>query len=141
MGTDARTDADRLRTARERGAERSLEASAVIAATFDKDADAVRLVFRGGGSMSIPRHAVPGLKGRAASSLAGITVSPAGDAISWRDLDIDVYLPGLVERTFGTRLFAAAAGRRGGRTRSKAKSAAARSNGAMGGRPRKARRR
>jgi hypothetical protein len=52
-------------------------------------------------------------------------------------LDVDVYVPGLVERTFGSRLFAAATGRGGGRTRSKAKAAAAKANGAKGGRPRK----
>lgn len=53
-----------------------------------------------------------------------------------RALDVDVYVPGLVERAFGTRLFAAATGRRGGRRRSKAKAAAAKANGAKGGRPR-----
>jgi hypothetical protein len=38
---------------------------------------------------------------------------------------------------FGTRLFAAATGRRGGRRKSKAKAVAAKANGAKGGRPRK----
>jgi hypothetical protein len=52
-------------------------------------------------------------------------------------LDVDVYVPGLVERAFGSRLFAAATGRRGGRRKSKAKADAARTNGAKGGRPRK----
>jgi hypothetical protein len=54
-----------------------------------------------------------------------------------RSVDVDVYVPGLIERTFGPRLLAAAAGRRGGRRKSKAKAAAARANGAKGGRPRK----
>ena len=87
--------------------------------------------------MAIPRTAVPGLQRASPSSIESIVVSQAGDALSWPSLDVDVYVPGLVERAFGSRLFAAATGRRGGRTISKAKAAAAKANGAKGGRPRK----
>ena len=87
--------------------------------------------------MTIPRKMIPGLARASAGKLAAIVVSPAGDALSWPSLDVDVYVPGLVERAFGRRLFAAATGRRGGRRRSKAKAAAAKVNGAKGGRPRK----
>ena len=106
-------------------------------ALYDAERDTVNLTFRGGGSMTIPRHVIPGLERAPASALRSISVSPAGDALSWRSLDVDVQVPGLVERVFGTRLFAAATGRRGGRRRSKAKAAAAKVNGAKGGRPRK----
>ena len=106
-------------------------------AHYDPDHDLVDLKFRGGGSMAIPRKAVPGLQRAAVSALESIVVSPAGDALSWPSLDVDVYIPGLVEHAFGSRLFAAATGRRGGRRRSKAKATAARLNGAKGGRPRK----
>jgi hypothetical protein len=75
--------------------------------------------------MTIPRQIVPGLDDVPASALGGISVSPAGDALSWPSLDVDVYVPGLVERAFGTRLFARATGQRGGQRRSKAKTAAA----------------
>ena len=87
--------------------------------------------------MTIPRHVIPGLERQPAAALAAVHVSPAGDALRWPALDADVYVPGLVERAFGNRLFAAAAGRRGGQRRTKAKMAAARRNGAKGGRPRK----
>jgi hypothetical protein len=87
--------------------------------------------------MAIPRRMVPGLARARASVLESVIISPAGDALSWRSVDVDVYVPGLIEHTFGTRLLAAAAGRRGGRRKSKAKAAAARINGAKGGRPRK----
>jgi hypothetical protein len=87
--------------------------------------------------MSIPRAIVPGLERASASNLELVVLSPAGDALSWPSLDVDVFVPGLVERAFGTRLFAASTGRRGGRRRSKAKAAAAKANGAKGGRPRK----
>jgi len=87
--------------------------------------------------MVIPRAIIPGLDRQPTSSLEAVSASPAGDALSWRQLDIDIYLPGLVERAFGNRLFAAATGRQGGRRRTKAKAAASRSSGAKGGRPRK----
>jgi hypothetical protein len=95
------------------------------------------LRFAGGGSMSIPRKLVPGLEKAPETQIASIVISPAGDALSWPSLDADAFVPGLVERAFGTRLFAASTGRRGGRRRSKAKAAAAKANGAKGGRPRK----
>lgn len=87
--------------------------------------------------MAIPRRLVPGLTRAAAATLPSPVVSPAGDALRWSALDIDVHVPGLVARAFGTRLFAAAAGREGGQRRTKAKAAAAKLNGRKGGRPRK----
>ena len=130
-------DRERFARARARGQARAQDPSGVVDALYDAERDTVNLTFRGGGSMTIPRHVIPGLERAPASALRSISVSPAGDALSWRSLDVDVQVPGLVERVFGTRLFAAATGRRGGRRRSKAKAAAAKVNGAKGGRPRK----
>lgn len=136
--TDITTkDRERYAHARGRGKARADDPSAVVDARYDSDADAIDLRFSGGGSMSIPRRIVPGLERASAAKMEAIVVSPAGDALSWPSLDLDVYVPGLVERAFGTRLFAASTGRRGGRRRSKAKVTAARANGAKGGRPRK----
>lgn len=130
-------DRERLTRARARGQARAQDPSAVVEAQYDATRDAIDLRFRGGGSMTIPRQIVPGLEDVPASALGSIRVSPAGDALSWPSLDADVYIPGLVERAFGTRLFARATGQRGGRQRSRAKAAAARANGSKGGRPRK----
>jgi hypothetical protein len=130
-------DRERYGRARARGLARAQDPSAVVNARYDADRDLIDLTFGGGGSMAIPRKIVPGLGRASVSKMESIVVSPAGDALSWPSLDVDVYVPGLVERAFGTRLFAAATGRRGGRRRSKAKAAAAKANGAKGGRPRK----
>jgi len=130
-------DRERYARARARGLARTQDRSAVVNAHYDPDRDLIDLTFGGGGSMAIPRKMVPGLERAPQSKLESVVVSPAGDALSWPSLDVDVYVPGLVERAFGTRLFAAATGRRGGRRRSKAKAAAAKANGAKGGRPRK----
>lgn len=131
------TDRHRVKAARARGEKRTQDASALVDARYDISADAVVLTFRGGGSMTIPRRVIPGLERQPASALKAITVSPAGDALLWPSIDADVYVPGLVELAFGNRLFAAAAGRRGGRRRTKAKVAASRRNGSRGGRPQK----
>jgi uncharacterized protein DUF2442 len=130
-------DRERYARARALGEARAQDPSAVVDARYDSDRDLIDLTFGAGGSMAIPRNVVPGLQRASVSNLESIVVSPAGDALSWPSLDVDVYVPGLVERAFGSRLFAAATGRRGGRRRSKAKAAASKANGAKGGRPRK----
>jgi hypothetical protein len=139
MGTGHVTakDRERFERARARGQARAHGPSAVVGAQYDAAQDTVDLAFQSGGSMAIPRRIIPGLERAPASALASIDISPAGDALSWQSLDVDVYVPGLVERAFGTRLFAAATGQKGGQQRSKAKAAAAKTNGAKGGRPRK----
>jgi len=104
-----------------------------VDARYDAARDALDLEFRSGGVITIPRRVVPGLGGASPSALDAVRVSPAGDALSWPSLDVDIYVPGLVERVFGTRLFARATGQRGGLRRSTAKADAARANGAKGG--------
>jgi hypothetical protein len=128
-------DRRRYQVARVPGEARTQDVGALVDARYDGASDSVFLTFRGGGSMMIPRRVIPGLGRQPASVLETMTLSPAGDALRWPALDVDV--PGLVERAFGNRLFAAAAGRRGGRRRTKAKRAAAKRNGAKGGQPRK----
>ena len=137
VATVSARDRERFARARSRGDVRAADASGVVDASYDSERDMFNLTFRSGGSMAIPRRMVPGLARVTASVLESVSISPAGDALSWRSVDVDVYVPGLIEHTFGTRLLAAAAGRRGGRRKSKVKAAAARVNGATGGRPRK----
>jgi hypothetical protein len=130
-------DRERFARVREVGQRQSHDPSAVTGSRYMPRRDAIELAFVGGGTMMIPRQLIPELEGVSPAVLATVTVSPAGDALSWRALDIDLYIPGLVERAFGTRILAASSGRRGGQRTSKAKAAAARANGATGGRPRK----
>jgi len=128
---------ERFARARARGLAALQDPSAVVEARYDPKQEAITLKFRGGGSMIIPRRILVELDRAPRSRLEAIGVSPAGDALSWRALNVDIYVPGLVERAFGTRLFAAATGQRGGQRRSKVKAAAAKVNGAKGGRPRR----
>ena len=97
---DALTDADRqgFARARERGREQLLSETAVVAARYDSQRDAFEVVFRGGKTLAIPRTLVPELVGVPVPLLERVSVSPAGDAICWRSLDVDIDLRGLVER-------------------------------------------
>lgn len=115
MRTTAVTRADRKRyaRARARGRARTQGASAVVDAHYDKSRDRVELMFDGGSAISIPRNMIPGLERASTSKLDAILVSPAGDALSWPSLDVDVYVPGLVERVFGSHLFTVTTRRRG----------------------------
>ena len=83
-----------------------------------------------------PRDA-EGLEHATAEQLNEIEISPSGYGLHFPKLDADLYLPSLLEGVFGSeRWMASRMGRRGGKSRSAAKTMAARENGKKGGRPR-----
>jgi hypothetical protein len=61
-----------------------------------------------------------------------------GTGISFPELDVDLYVPALIEGVYGNRRWMAQLGRKGGQARTEAKRKAARANGAKGGRPTRA---
>lgn len=63
-----------------------------------------------------------------------VEILGAGTGLHWEALDLDLSVPELLNGLFGTR---AQMARLAGQGRSEAKAAAARANGAKGGRPRK----
>jgi len=58
--------------------------------------------------------------------------------ISFPDLDVDLYVPALIEGVYGNRRWMAQLGRKGGSAKSEAKRRAAKTNGVKGGRPARA---
>ena len=60
-----------------------------------------------------------------------------GTGISFPDLDVDLYVPALIEGVYGNRRWMAQLGKRGGSAKSEAKRRAAQANGAKGGRPKR----
>src|SRR5215470_9378887 len=100
VATVSARDRERFVQARARGEARAADSSAVVDASYDSGRDVFHLTFRSGGSMAIPRRMVPGLDRATAQVLQSVSISPAGDALSWRSVDVDVYVPGLIERTF-----------------------------------------
>jgi hypothetical protein len=84
-----------------------------------------------------PRDA-QGLERAKPSQLEEIEISPSGFGIHFPKLDVDIYLPGLLEGFLGSkRWMAARLGQAGGEVKSPSKRAAARANGKLGGRPKK----
>jgi hypothetical protein len=85
-----------------------------------------------------PRDA-QGLENARPSQLNEIEITPSGFGIHFPKLDADLYVPGLLEGFLGSKKWMASRlGQVGGRSRSRAKRAASRANGTLGGRPKKA---
>ena len=108
-----------------------------IAASYDRAADQVVIGLRSGAVVAVPRSALKELKRATNAQLDRVEL--VGDGLRWDDLDVDVSVPGLLTEVLGPSFVAQAAGRIGGSARTEAKAAAARANGAKGGRPRKKR--
>jgi len=107
----------------------------VTAAAYSPSRDAVSLRFRTGVELLIPRKLLQGLESAKPSELRRIEISLHGSALRWPSLDVDHYVPGLMEGVFGNRRWMSAIGKKGGAARSVAKARAARKNGRKGGRP------
>lgn len=89
-------------------------------------------------TIMVPVRLIEGLAGALYCDLKDIEITPSGLALHWDKLDADVYVPSLIQGIFETtKWMAAQLGSAGGRASSPAKAAAARANGAKGGRPRK----
>jgi len=89
--------------------------------------------------LSFSPRDVQGLENAKPSQLEEIEVSPSGFGVHFPKLDADLYVPGLLEGFLGSKKWMASRlGHAGGQSRSRAKRAASKANGRLGGRPRKA---
>ncbi len=88
-----------------------------------------------GDGVAFPPRLAQGLETATEDQLAAAEVLGAGYGLHWEAPDTDLSIPDLLSGLFGTKAFMA---RHAGQATSPAKAAAARSNGASGGRPRKA---
>jgi hypothetical protein len=109
-----------------------------VAARYDETTGRVTVDLVNGCSYAFPAHHVQDLHDAKDEDLANIEVDGAGFNLHWPTLDVDLHVPALIAGVFGTRdWMARELARMAGQTSSPAKAAAARSNGAKGGRPRK----
>jgi Protein of unknown function (DUF2442) len=114
------------------------EAGHAIAVRYDRRNSRVVVRLNTGVELAFPAKLAEGLAGASAESLAEIEISPAGLGLHWPKLDADMYVPALLQGVFGSKNWMARQlGAIGGRSRTKAKAAAARENGRKGGRPKK----
>jgi hypothetical protein len=110
---------------------------AAVDVRYHRANDSVVISFEDGVVVHIPRRLLQGLETATPTQLAKVTIEGPGTGLVWSALDVAHYIPDLVAGVFGTRRWMAQLGRRGGAKTSSAKTAAARANGAKGGRPRK----
>jgi hypothetical protein len=132
------TDAQ-LAAAEARG-ERILEtAPRALAARHEAETGRVTVDLVSRCSYIFPVRLVEDLQGASAEALASVEVDGLGFNLQRPALDVDLDVPALVAGIFGTRAWITRElARAAGRLSSPAKTAAARANGAKGGRPRKA---
>jgi hypothetical protein len=122
----------RRREARERAAGRR-----AVSACYESDTGRVTIELTSGFFLGFPATAIPALAGATPEQLAEVEVTPGGYGLHWESLDADLSVPGLLLSCVGRSQKLSELARIAGRATSEAKAAAARANGAKGGRPRK----
>jgi hypothetical protein len=103
-------------------------------ARYDRKKRRVIVELTNSCTFSFPPRLAQGLETATDDELARVEILGAGYGLHWESLDADLSVPGLLAGLFGTGAYMA---RRAGQATSPAKAAAARANGAKGGRPRR----
>lgn len=134
----ADTVEDMLREATSAGTTLVSDGTLARSAYYDADRAELHITLTNGASVAIPATLIEGLRDAATKDRGTIEVAGIGYGLHWPALDLDLSIPALLSNVFGTRRWLdESRARNAGRSRSPAKSAAARSNGTKGGRPRK----
>jgi hypothetical protein len=133
LTTDAQIDAA-LARARAKGIDQEPVAESV---RYIPAHDIYVVGLSNGERLVLQREKLQGLQRATKAQLSNVEVEMLGTALSWPDLDVDLYIPALMKGIFGTKQWMSELGRVGGSVRSEAKAQAARENGAKGGRPKK----
>jgi hypothetical protein len=91
-----------------------------------------------GRRLALPIEDLQGLGNATHEQIKNYELLGRGTGISFPDLDVDLYVPALIEGVYGNRRWMAQLGRKGGSAKTEAKRKAAKTNGAKGGRPARA---
>ncbi len=127
---------DQLDAAEARGRLAHLREPRAASARYDRVAGRVMVELTNGCTFGFPARLAQGLETATDTQLAAVEILGAGYGLHWEELDVDLSIPGLTAGLLGTKAHMA---RHAGRATSPAKAAAARANGAKGGRPKLAR--
>ena len=126
---------EQFKAANKRGAAAIARGPVARAARYDARRGLIVISLEGGCEFAFPVAQAEGLADAARSKLSKIAISPNGLGLHWPLLDADLYVPGLIEGTFGSRRWMQQIGKQGGLSRSATKAKASRENGKRGGRP------
>jgi hypothetical protein len=125
--------------AEERGTHQLATEPRARAARYDRRHGRVLVELTNGCSFAFPARDAEGLEQASDADLAQVEILGLGVGLHWEKLDVDLSVPGLLIGLFGTKAYMdRQRAARAGAATSPAKAAAARRNGAKGGRPRKA---
>lgn len=102
---------------------------------FDLASERIVVDFLNGASFIFPARSIEGLEKASVEELSDVVLL-GETGLHWEALDLDYSIAGLMSGIFGSKAFMDARSR-GGQSRSEAKIAASRANGAKGGRPKK----
>jgi uncharacterized protein DUF2442 len=127
----------------ERRGERALRSEPrARAARYDRRTGRIHVDLTNGCSFAFPARRAQGLERASDEELAQVEILGLGLGLHWERLDVDLTVPGLLAGLFGTKAWMdRQRASRAGAATSAVKAAAARRNGAKGGRPRKVARR
>ena len=129
---------DEFEAANARAAARYRKTPCAMKARYDGKRDRVVIGLNTGIEVAFRPRDAQGLERARPDQLDTIEISPSGLGIHFPKLDADIYLPTLLEGFLGSkRWIAVEHGSIGGSVSTRAKAAAARRNGRLGGRPRK----
>jgi hypothetical protein len=99
--------------------------------------DLLILQMSDGHRCALPREDLQGLQGATRQQISQIEILGNGTGLHWPALDVDLYVPALLQGIYGTRRWMAEIGAKGGAATSSAKRKASRANGRQGGRPKR----
>lgn len=137
------TDAEilaQITGARERGRRARAVEPRAKSARYSRVTGRLTVTLTNNAIFGFPARLAPGLDNASEAQLAKVEVSPSGEGLLWPDIDADLSVAGMLRAMLGGKAVMRELGRSGGLARSQAKAAAARSNGARGGRPRASKR-
>jgi hypothetical protein len=108
-------------------------------ARYNRRTGRVHVELTNGCTFAFPARNAQGLERASEAELAQVEILGLGLGLHWERLDVDLSVPGLLAGLFGAKAYMdRQRAARAGAATSVAKAAAARRNGAKGGRPRKA---
>jgi len=136
---DASSDAADVNAANSRGQVLLTSTPVAVSARYDRRVGRVVIALSTGLEISFKPSDAQGLESARPAQLTDIAISPSGLGLHFPKLDADLYLPALLQGFLGSRQWMAQAmGKAGGKAVTPEKADAARANGRLGGRPRKA---